>query len=53
MLIQVNLTDEEGERMDATRKRDAEGISRPAWVELTLMKAVRESEEREQINERR
>jgi hypothetical protein len=52
MLIQVNLTDEEGERMDATRKRDAEGISRPAWVKLTLMKAVRESEERQAKDER-
>jgi len=52
MLIQVNLTDEEGERMDATRKRDAEGISRPAWVKMTLMKAVRKSEEGQAKDER-
>jgi len=53
MLIQITLTDEEKARVVAAKEREAGRMATGTWCRMVVMQAVKESEEREQINERR
>lgn len=53
MLIQVVFTDEEKDRIDQAIDREGLVKTRTAFARMAIMRAVKEAEEREAINDRR